>query len=335
MEFWKDHFTILNCLILIDNAWTQVTYRTLNSAWKKLWPDSVAERDFESDDSALIDGVVSMGKSMGLKVERDDIHEHLKSHKIELNTEELKHLHEEQQKTLADDPSSDEDEVRESVPSSLIKEMCAKWWEMQLLVETYHPDTMTANMAVHSLNDIAMMHFRMILQRRQQQFTLNKFLVKEARKATAEEEESAGSKRQRREKRQEESCPVFLWRGTPLMKVCWHVRYKITLITMHYYCILPFCILICFINTPRFQIICNCIDVCRHWTERINRLLTISYEKHFFTFRTNQLSTRFFERITFDIWGSTVQPPSCTRFIRGLFVDMCYMNTQMTISFCL
>ena len=26
MELWKDHFTILNCLILIDNAWTQVTY---------------------------------------------------------------------------------------------------------------------------------------------------------------------------------------------------------------------------------------------------------------------------------------------------------------------
>ena len=199
MEFWKDHFTVLNCLTLIDNAWTQVTYRTLNSAWKKLWPDSVAERDFESDDSALIDGVVSMGKSMGLKVERDDIHEHLKSHKIELNTEELKHLHEEQQKTLADDLSSDEDEVRESVPSSLIKEMCAKWREVQLLVETYHPDTMMANMAAHSLNDTAMMHFRKILQCRQQ-LTLNKFLVKKARKATAEEEESAGSKRQRREK---------------------------------------------------------------------------------------------------------------------------------------
>ena len=34
MEFWKDHFTILNCHNLMDDAWTQVTYRTLNSAWK-------------------------------------------------------------------------------------------------------------------------------------------------------------------------------------------------------------------------------------------------------------------------------------------------------------
>ena len=65
MEFWKDHFTILNCLSLLDNTWTQVAYRTLNSVWKILWPESVAERDFEgfeSDDSALIDEVVSMGK---------------------------------------------------------------------------------------------------------------------------------------------------------------------------------------------------------------------------------------------------------------------------------
>ena len=85
-EFWEDHYIILNCLTLIDNALTQVTYRTLNSAWKKLWPHSVEERDFEgfeSDDSAFIDEVVCMGKSMGLKVESEDVHELLKIHKIE------------------------------------------------------------------------------------------------------------------------------------------------------------------------------------------------------------------------------------------------------------
>ena len=54
------------------------------------------------------------------------------------------------------------------------------------------------------------------------------------------------------------------------------------------------CILICFINTPRYQIIHHCIDVSRHSSEHINRLLTISYGKHCFNFQTNQLSTRFF-----------------------------------------
>ena len=67
-----------------------MTYRTLNSAWEKHSPDSVAERHYEGlehDDSALNDEVVPMGKSMGLKVESEDLHELLKSHKIELNSE--------------------------------------------------------------------------------------------------------------------------------------------------------------------------------------------------------------------------------------------------------
>ena len=77
-KFWKDHFTNLNSLTLIDNALTQETYRTLNSAWKDLWPDSVAEGDLErseSDDSVLIDEVVPMGNSIGLEVESEDVDE--------------------------------------------------------------------------------------------------------------------------------------------------------------------------------------------------------------------------------------------------------------------
>ena len=92
MKFRKVHFTITNCLILIDNAWTEVTYRTLNSAWKKHWPISVAEPVFEGfdpDDSALIDEDVTVGKSMGLDVESEGVHELLNSHGMELNMEEL------------------------------------------------------------------------------------------------------------------------------------------------------------------------------------------------------------------------------------------------------
>ena len=79
------------------------------------------------------------------------------------------------------------------------------------------------------------MHFRKISQCRLKQLTLNKLLVKKARKATAEEEESTASKRQRREKRQMENYQVFLWKGTPLKKVCRQIKYKIMLIIMHYY----------------------------------------------------------------------------------------------------
>ena len=91
---------------------------------------------------------MSIGKSLELEVESEDVHELLKSHEIDLNTEELQHLHEERQKPLADDPSSDEDDVQESVLSSLLKEMCSKWGEVQLFVGKYHPDTILTNRAV-------------------------------------------------------------------------------------------------------------------------------------------------------------------------------------------
>ena len=57
---------------------------------EKLWPESVAVHDFdgfEPDDSALIDEVVSMGRCMGFQLDSEDVHELLKSLKIELNTD--------------------------------------------------------------------------------------------------------------------------------------------------------------------------------------------------------------------------------------------------------
>ena len=66
---------------------------------------------------------------------------------------------------------------------------------MQLFVEKYRPDNMLGNRAVHIFNGNAIIHFNKILQCRQRQLTLDKFLAKKARKATAEEEESTASKR--------------------------------------------------------------------------------------------------------------------------------------------
>ena len=82
---------------------------------------------------------------------------------------------------------------------------CVKMGEVQLFVEKYHLGKMLANRAVHIFNDNAMMHFRKIMQRRQKQLALDKFLAKKARKATAEEEESTASNRQRNKKCQREN----------------------------------------------------------------------------------------------------------------------------------
>ncbi|XP_068242288.1 tigger transposable element-derived protein 1-like [Palaemon carinicauda] len=76
--FWRANAKI------IDQPWEGVTRRTLNSAWKKLLPEAVVLRDFESfgPEPASVpvpednmDEIVSIGKSMGLEVDEDDITE--------------------------------------------------------------------------------------------------------------------------------------------------------------------------------------------------------------------------------------------------------------------
>ena len=124
---------------------------------------------------------------MGLDVNKDDIEELVDSHSTELTTEELLHLQQQQQKELVEEQASSEDEdVREEVASAVINEMCAKWGELQAFVEKYHPDTAVASRAVSIFNDNVMLYFRKIVQKRKKQLTMDRFLVKEKRKATAQ-----------------------------------------------------------------------------------------------------------------------------------------------------
>ena len=51
----------------------------MNSAWKKLWPEAVSPRDFEGFEdgpsSPIVEHIVYLGKSMGLKVSDEDVKE--------------------------------------------------------------------------------------------------------------------------------------------------------------------------------------------------------------------------------------------------------------------
>ncbi|GBL78699.1 hypothetical protein AVEN_65264-1 [Araneus ventricosus] len=44
---------------MIENAWEWVTKRTLTSAWKKLWSESVAECDIEVSETVVPCGAYS------------------------------------------------------------------------------------------------------------------------------------------------------------------------------------------------------------------------------------------------------------------------------------
>jgi hypothetical protein len=107
LDFWKNHFNIFHCITIVDKAREQVSYRIMNSAWRKLWPECVTECDFEvfevvatmstrasvaetpTEDMQLIDDIVSMGQNLGLEINNDDVEELLEEHNAELTTEEL------------------------------------------------------------------------------------------------------------------------------------------------------------------------------------------------------------------------------------------------------
>ena len=99
--------------------------------------------------------------------------------------------------------SSEEEEGREDIPTPLIREICAKWGEVQSFVERYHPDKAVASRGINIFNDNAVCHFRNILERRQKQITLDNFLVRQ--RPSGSEAESSGAKRQKKEKKKSPS----------------------------------------------------------------------------------------------------------------------------------
>ena len=147
-EFWRSHFNIVHCLKIIDQAWVGVTRRTLNSAWKKLWPDAVALRDFEGfgPEAASVpapesdlDEIVSIGKSMGLEVKEDDITQLVKEHHEELTTDELKELEAMQNAEIHKQLTEDKVEEVEDVSSAEIKRILGYHQEVVDFVEKNHP----------------------------------------------------------------------------------------------------------------------------------------------------------------------------------------------------
>ncbi|GIY42743.1 tigger transposable element-derived protein 1 [Caerostris darwini] len=82
----------------VEWAWLGVTTKTLTSAWKKLWPEAVAERIYEELEPGVSveEDIVSLGKSMGLEVEERDVNELIEEYTQELTTEEMQELQSQQ-----------------------------------------------------------------------------------------------------------------------------------------------------------------------------------------------------------------------------------------------
>ena len=85
-------------------AWNEVSVRCLNSAWRPLWPDAVAPRNFEGfqqlEEGPVVQEIVCLGSSMGLEMNEENVEELVEDHRKELSFEELVELRNEEAEAL-------------------------------------------------------------------------------------------------------------------------------------------------------------------------------------------------------------------------------------------
>ncbi|PNF40924.1 hypothetical protein B7P43_G14973 [Cryptotermes secundus] len=169
---------------MIEKAWEGVIKRTLTSAWKKLWLESVIECDFEGFEMVpvepVVNEIVSLAKIMGLEVDNNDIDELVEENSQELTTEELMELHCVTQQEVVEESLSEEGEevTAKQQSSAAIREMLKAWETVASYIEKHHPNKAVAVCTTNLFNDNAVSHFHQILKRRQKQMSLDSFLVK-------------------------------------------------------------------------------------------------------------------------------------------------------------
>ena len=193
-EFWKEHFDIVLCLKIIDQAWKEVTRRTLNSAWRKLWPSVVSPRDFEGFDVGLtgvegenvdepgeqveLEEIVSLGTSMGLVVDEADVRDLIDEHSQELTTDDLKDLEAMQVSNVQEDFNVGTEEEHTAPTTKEIKEVLAAYHFVTDFIEKKHPEKVYTSRIMDSFNDTCLSYFRRIVKSRQKQASLDQYFSK-------------------------------------------------------------------------------------------------------------------------------------------------------------
>ncbi|GBM83037.1 hypothetical protein AVEN_238786-1 [Araneus ventricosus] len=139
--------------------------RTRTSAWKKLWPKSDVECDFEESETvseeSVLNEIVSLTKVMGQEMNTNDIHELLEEHNQELTTEELMDLQcVSQQEAVKESLLEKEEVIVMQQSSSAIREMLKAWKTVASYIEKHHPNKAVAMRATNLFNDYDASHFR-------------------------------------------------------------------------------------------------------------------------------------------------------------------------------
>ncbi|XP_044304720.1 tigger transposable element-derived protein 1-like [Varanus komodoensis] len=202
-DFWKDRYNILQCISVIDKAWRELSPRTMNSAWEKLWPGCVSARAEGFEPASVMKEIVCLGTTLGLEVSEEDVEELLVDRRTELTLEELQHLHKQQQEVVVAEEISlgEEERAKRNIPHAEIKALCSAWARTQAIVEKWHPDTAVVKRSITLLNDNVMSYFRATRKSRQHQARSGRSSEK---RQSEPKSSTSHAKRQKRERMPED-----------------------------------------------------------------------------------------------------------------------------------
>uniref|UniRef100_A0A7N4P5J7 HTH CENPB-type domain-containing protein n=1 Tax=Sarcophilus harrisii TaxID=9305 RepID=A0A7N4P5J7_SARHA len=97
-EFWRN-YNILNAVYNISESWEELAESTLNSGWKKLWPECVSDEGESLPAEAIAQieqDIVNLAHELGFRdVVEADVVQLLQSHGADLSNEELMQLEQE------------------------------------------------------------------------------------------------------------------------------------------------------------------------------------------------------------------------------------------------
>ncbi|GFW31912.1 uncharacterized protein TNCV_5040811 [Trichonephila clavipes] len=85
-----------------------------------------------------MDEILTTFRDMELEVNEDDIEELIMGHEDELTTEDLQEILKETQRNVS--PSEQEEDEREPMPISAIKDILKKWADVREMVLEWHPN---------------------------------------------------------------------------------------------------------------------------------------------------------------------------------------------------
>ncbi|GFU37032.1 tigger transposable element-derived protein 1 [Nephila pilipes] len=174
---------------IIDQAWLGVTTRTLTSAWKKLWPEAVAERIYEELEPGMsVEEEIVSGEIHGSRGGRERRERARRG--AHPGTEEIQELQSQQHTEVMQKIGFEESEEK-VISTSEIKEILGMWERVSQFVEKKHPEKVATGRASDLFNDTCLTHFWNILRGRKKQTSLDMFFSK---RPTGEREKNVAKK---------------------------------------------------------------------------------------------------------------------------------------------